>query len=251
MDKRVLILDIEASPMEVYCFELGKQYLTLDQIKKDWHIMAWSAKWLGAPASKVIYAETRTEDDKAILVKLWKLLDEADVLVTQNGKDFDAPKIEARMMIHGMQPPSPYEHFDTYKSSSDKAFTSHKLEYLTGVLNDKYKKLKHEKYPGLSLWKECLKGNAEAWRDMKTYNIHDVLSTEELYLRVRPWAKKGATAHVIQDPSRKCGKCGSLQLQKRGVERTKTAIYQRFHCQSCGGWQRGGKEKPIKLQKAA
>ena len=43
-------------------------------------------------------------------------------------------------------------------------FTSNKLEYMTDKLCKKYKKLKHGKYAGFELWKECLHGNMDAWQ---------------------------------------------------------------------------------------
>ena len=107
-------------------------------------------------------------DDKAILKPLWKLLDEADIVITQNGKNFDSPKLNARFIMHGWAPPSPYKHLDTYQIVRQAAkFTSNKLEYLTEKLCTKYKKLEHAKYPGMVLWTECLAGNRAAWNEMR------------------------------------------------------------------------------------
>lgn len=58
---------------------------------------------------------------------------------------------------------------------------------MTDKFCKKYKKLKHKKFPGHELWKECLKGNKEAWNEMRKYNIHDVLATEELYNVLKQW----------------------------------------------------------------
>ncbi len=38
-------------------------------------------------------------------------------------------------------------------------------------LNKKYKKLKHDKYPGFELWKAILDGDKQAWIEMKKYCI--------------------------------------------------------------------------------
>ena len=37
---------------------------------------------------------------------------------------------------------------------------------------------------------ECLKGNQEAWAEMREYNIDDVLSLEELYNLLSSWDNK-------------------------------------------------------------
>jgi uncharacterized protein YprB with RNaseH-like and TPR domain len=137
---------------------------------------------------------------RKILRDLWKLLDEADIVITQNGKNFDTPKLNARFIEHGMKPPSPYKHLDTYQIARSAAkFTSNKLEYLTEKLCTKYKKLKHEKFPGFALWAECLKGNVAAWNEMRRYNKHDVLATEELYMKIRAWAPQKHHAHLMSD----------------------------------------------------
>src|ERR1019366_629943 len=244
-DQRVLVLDIETSPMLVYVWNLKDQYVGLNQIVQDWHIMAWSAKWLGEPASSVKYYDQRNlkvGDDLPILRPLWKLLNEADIVLTQNGKSFDVKKINARFLLHGMQPPSPYKHLDTYLiARNTAAFTSNSLEYLTGKFCAKYKKLSHAKFPGLRLWSECLKGNKAAWAEMKLYNIHDVLSTEELYEKIKAWAPKTAPAIVyVKDVSTQCHRCGKNdQMRRKGREMTRRGFVQKYQCQSCGAWTQG------------
>jgi hypothetical protein len=144
-----------------------------------------------------------------------------------------------------MKPPSPYEHIDTYQILSRVAdFTSDKLEYYTDKICTKYKKLKHTKYPGMSLWNECIAGNKKAWAEMKKYNIHDVLSTEELYLNIRGWVPKSAPAvYDVPLASRKCEVCGKESLERSGYHTTKKGKFVRTHCVSCGVWRLGEKVK--------
>jgi DNA polymerase elongation subunit (family B) len=240
---RILVLDIETAPIVAFVWDLKDQNIGLSQIHEDWSVLAWAAKWEAEAPSKMIYMDNRdaknVRDDRELLKPLWKLLDEADIVITQNGKAFDGPKLNARFILHGMKPPSPYKHLDTYLIVKSVAkFTSNKLEYLTDKLCTKYKKLTHGKFPGMSLWKECLKGNTDAWDEMKKYNIHDVLSTEELYNIVKAWAPKNTpkpynpTQAVLQ--CRTCGVTG--KLQKRGVMwKSKTQV-QRLQCTACGAW---------------
>jgi DNA polymerase elongation subunit (family B) len=218
----------------------------LGQIDQDWSVMAWSAKWLGDPASKTEYQDTRSmkdlRDDSQILKRLWSLLDEADVVITQNGKNFDAPKLNSRFMLNDMLPPSPYQHLDTYQIVKRVAsFTSNKLEYLTDKFCVKYKKLSHKKYPGWSLWIECLKGNKDAWEEMKKYNIHDVLSTEELYNKIKAWAPNSMPGTHLADGTN-CKACGETDLEKRGFDYTNMYKIQRLRCKRCGKWGVGKKE---------
>lgn len=250
MDPKTLVFDIETFPLIVRVWDIGKRYITPNQIVKDWSVAAWGAKWLGAPASEVMYYDTRHQrdvrDDRRILKPMLKLLNEADVVVTQNGKDFDSKKLNARFIELGMKPPSPYDHWDTLKESRRIAkFSSHKLSYMTEKLNSKYKKLKHESYPGDELWIACEARDPRAWDEMKKYNIHDVLSTEEVYKRLRPWAPETVPAvYGVSAISAKCKTCGvSGRMEKNGTRRKRTGLYQRYQCQNCGAWFTGGKIK--------
>lgn len=240
-EPKILCFDIETSPILAYVWDLKDQTVSLGQIKEDWQIIAWAAKWLGEPKSKIRYEDQRRNkelNDRALLTHIWKLLNEADIVITQNGKNFDSKKLNARFMLHGMPPPSPYQHLDTYQIVKKVArFTSHKLEYLTDKLNIRYKKLSHKEFPGFSLWAECLKGNQKAWKAMERYNKHDVLSTEELYLNIQGWTDKSApAAHLLG-----CKRCGGCDLQERGFHLNKKGRFQRYQCQGCGGWLMGAK----------
>jgi DNA polymerase elongation subunit (family B) len=250
--QRTLILDIETRPVLAWVWGLKDQNIAVNQIFSDWRVIAWAAKWLGDAPNKVIYMDQRkakgTDNDKPILEPLWKLLDEADIVITQNGRNFDGPKLNARFMELGMKPPTPYRHLDTYQIAKHAAaFTSNKLEYLTGKLCTKYKKLAHKKFPGMTLWVECLKGNKAAWNEMKTYNIHDVLATEEFYMKIRAWAPASMPdPFFVEDRSRECGRCGGSKMQRRGERVTLKKRIARYQCQDCGTWQDGETIKTLK-----
>jgi predicted RNA-binding Zn-ribbon protein involved in translation (DUF1610 family) len=249
--QRTLVLDIETSPILAYIWELGEQRVNVDQIKTDWFIMAWCAKWLGDSPRKAIYYDIRKEkpgNDKPILLPLWDLLNEADIVITQNGEKFDSRKINARFMLHGMTPPKPYQHIDTYKLTKKVAeFTSHKLSYLTDKLCHDQKKVTHGSFPGLSLWVECLKGNPKAWEEMKHYNIKDVLSTEELYLNVKAWAPEAMPKIYPTAESGKCHTCGFEGVMRKGRDRIrKSGVYTQSMCAKCGAWQIARQKKVTK-----
>lgn len=236
---KVLLFDIETAPMLGYVWGLWENNVSLDQLKKDWHVLSWSAKWLDAKPNQIMYMDQRKakniEDDKRILRGIWKLLHEADIVITQNGKSFDQRKLNARFVFHGMQPPSSYKHIDM-KLIAQKhfAFTSNKLEYMTGALNKKYKKLKHEKFPGFSMWVECLAGNQAAWREMEKYNKYDVLALEELYLKLIPWDSSINFNLYTDNDSLVCSACGSNHFEKNGHYYTATGKFQRYRCSDCG-----------------
>jgi hypothetical protein len=236
---KILLFDIETSPLLSYTWGIWDQNVALNQIKDDWYVLAWAAKWLDDAPSKIMYQDQRDakkiDDDKKLMQGIWLLLDEADIVITQNGKSFDVKKLNARFVMHGMAPPSSYRHIDTkVLAKKHFAFTSNKLEYMTDKLCTKYKKLSHKKFPGFSLWTECLKGNAEAWKEMEKYNKYDVLSLEELYNKLAPW-DNSINFGVYNDELEQSCSCGSTKkMEKKGYAYTATGKFQRFKCVDCG-----------------
>lgn len=252
---KVLFLDIETSPILAYVWGLFDQTISLSQVVEETTVLSWCAKWRGDPPKKMIYQDVRNQrnirDDSKILKKIHTLLDEADIVVTQNGVSFDAKVLNARFIINGMTPPSPYEHIDTKRIASGKfRFLSNKLEYMTGRLNKTYTKQDHSDFPGMKMWTECLKGNKKAFESMEEYNKYDVLSLEELYNTLYPWDNSKNFNKYENGITDFCS-CGSSRLQKRGVSITATGKFVRYQCQECGAWSRSRQNLLTKEKRAS
>lgn len=235
---KVLLLDIETAPILGHVWRLFDQNVALNQIVKDWHLLSWSAKWLGDTKDKTMYMDQRNkkdiEDDKALCLGIRKLLNEADIVITHNGKKFDIPRLNARFAKHKIKPSSSFKQIDTCQVAKRHFdFTSNKLEYLTDFLGVEHKKLKHKKFPGHELWTECLKNNSEAWEEMKLYNKYDVLGLEEVYQALIPWDNSINFNLYTDTPINAC-KCGSTDFKKNGFAYTATSKFQRYECKSCG-----------------
>lgn len=241
---RMLVLDIETAPLEAYVWGLWDQNVGLDFIKTEWSILAFAARWLDE--KKVIYADTsgrgvkKVRDDKGVTKHIRELLDEADIIIAQNGKRFDIRKINARMVIHGMKPPAPYHVVDTMiEAKKYFAFTSQKLAWTSKYLTDSPKS-EHKRFPGFELWTECLKDNPAAWAEMKKYNIQDIQATLEVYYKLRPWMTSHPNLGMYdRSDIPNCPKCGSEHLQSQGYRTLQAGVYHRYQCQDCGGWSRG------------
>ena len=238
MKPKILLVDIETAPILAHVWGLFDQNVSLNQVKSDWHLLSWSAKWLGD--KEIMYMDQRkskdVENDKNILKGIWELLDEADIVIGQNSIAFDTKKLNARFMVHKMGPPSPFRQIDTMRLAKKHfAFTSNKLAYMTEKFCTKYKKLEHKKFPGFELWSECLKGNLQAWKEMEKYNKHDVLALEELYLKLAPWGT-GVDFSTFSSSLRPTCNCGSTDMQARGFNVTTAGKFQRYQCRACGAW---------------
>lgn len=200
---RVLILDIETAPMVGFVWSLFDQNVPLNMLVKDWFVLSWSAKWLGE--DKVMYKDQRgkkgkaLENDKALLQPLWKLMDEADIVLGQNSTAFDLKKLNAKFLENGMGVPSEYKKIDTFQLAKRHFnFTSNKLEYMSKKFNTKYKKQDHEEFSGFKLWDECMKGNLKAWNCMQKYNSFDILATEELFLKLAQFDRTAVVASAVR-----------------------------------------------------
>lgn len=249
---KILLFDIETAPIVAHVWGLWENNVGLNQIVSDWHLLSWAAKWLDEPASKIMYMDQRNakniEDDRKLLEGIHKLLDAADIVITQNGKQFDSKKLNARFLINEFKPPSSYRHIDT-KILAKRHFglTSNKMEYMADKINKKYKKLKHKNFPGHELWTQCLKGNIKAWKEMEKYNKYDVLALEELYQKMIPW-DNSINFNVYHDSFVTVCTCGSTSIRKNGYNYTPTGRFPRFRCSECGS-EVAGKENELSPEK--
>jgi RNase_H superfamily len=240
---KILVLDIETAPLESYTWGIWEQNVGLEQIKTEWSILSYAGKWVDN--KEVFFNHTggrgakKVRDDKPLMQELWNMLHAADLVVAQNGAAFDIKKINSRLIIHGFGPYSPIRIIDTLKVAKKHfGFTSNKLAWMSKHLTPA-KKSEHKKFPGFELWLECLKDNPAAWTEMRKYNIQDVIATEQLYLKQRPWISNHPNMGAYK-PSHEnaCPKCGSHNVQKRGEDVTQQGRYQRIQCRDCGGWAR-------------
>lgn len=238
---RIKTLDIETSPIVAYVWSLWKVNIGLNQIVEEWSILSYCVKDLGN--KKVRYEDTSDKanprDDYDLLVKLRAELADCDMIIAQNGKAFDLKKINARLIEQGLAPVAPIKVIDTMLIAKDVAkFTSNRLEWLSKHLTDT-PKYAHNKFPGMELWSECLKGNRKAWREMKKYNCIDVPATEELYLKLRPYMQGHPNVAAYYDDDKiRCPRCGSTHVTNVGQAYTQTGEYTRYQCGDCGGFAR-------------
>ena len=239
MTARLLYLDLETFPILAYVWGLYQQDAI--DVKTNWYIASFAYKWEN---DKKITVKSlpdysrynkNMEDDSALCRDLWDLYDQASVVVAHNGDRFDIRKSNARFIVHGFEPPSPYKSVDTLKiAKRNFAFSSNRLN----ALGDYFgfgRKLPHT---GWDLWKRCLSGDRGAWATMKKYNVRDVELLEKVYLRLRPWHGQHPNMNERLDEER-CPVCRSNNVQRRGVRTAIKRRYARLHCQACGHWYSG------------
>lgn len=199
---RILVYDIETAPMLAHIWRMWDNNVGLNQIQEDWYMLSFAAKWLGE--GEIFYYDQRhaidQTDDTYMLSKLWSLLNEADIVIGQNIRKFDTKKVNARFIMNGFPKPSTYRQIDTMVIAKEQlGLTSNKLEYLAEKLCPEHVKSKHSKFPGHTMWVECMKGNIEAWEEMEAYNRDDILATEGVYNVLSSWDSKLPNFDVYVD----------------------------------------------------
>jgi hypothetical protein len=256
---KVLVFDIETLPIIGTFWGTGKQYIGHDNVIEDWVVLSWSAKWLFSDRIMgdiltTEEAQRRVESifqpgpkphhqsDLRVLKSIWRLLDEADVVITQNGIKFDAKKLNTRFVHYGMPPPYPYHHIDTLQAAYTAfAPTSGKLDYMTKFLS-----LPRKRPTDYDLWLGCQVGDPKSLKEMNEYGLNDTWILEDYYLRIRAWIPKhpNFSAYTnkyveIEKGEQSCPICRhpitESALYGRKYRTPAGYLYPSFRCNNCGG----------------
>jgi DNA-directed RNA polymerase subunit RPC12/RpoP/DNA polymerase elongation subunit (family B) len=236
---RILLVDIETAPNTAYVWGLYDQNISHQHLKETSYILCWAAKWVGN--NELMSRNTKGHEPgspeyKLMLLAMWKLLDEADVVVHYYGSKFDIPVLNREFAKYKLPPPSPYRQVDL-KLVVAKAFRfeSNKLDHVAYKLG-----LGRKIETDFDLWIGCMDNKSSDWKHMIKYNKQDVVLLGKLYTRLLPWIDRHPS-HSAFDGELCCPKCGSRHIHKRGTQIASLATYTRYNCQECGAWFRNNK----------
>lgn len=234
-NQNVLLYDVETAPIVGTVW--GKYEQNLVWSIQDWYILGFSYRWHGKkmktqsvflPDFK-LYKKDPTSDLE-VVKKLHELFSEAEVVVAHNGNSFDQKKAQGRMILHGFDPPTPYQQVDTKLVARRYfSFTSNKLDDL-GEYFGFGKKLKTD----ADLWRKCMAGDMKAWKYMRTYCDRDVELLEKIYNKMKPWDMQHPNMANLLDRPDSCRVCGkNVGFISSGFKYTKTGQYRRYQCKNC------------------
>jgi len=228
---KVLIFDIETSPIIAYTWGIWGQNIPTDNIIKDWLILTWAAKWLFEDkvySAKITPKEIKADDDSRVVKALWAMIEEADIIIAHNAAKFDVKRMNTRFLKHRLGLPSPYQVIDTLKHARKKFnITSNRLDYIAKDFLGIDGKMETPK----GLWKRCIEGSAEALTMMDEYCIKDVYVLEDVYMHLRPYIQPHPNIGLLEDSSKpQCPCCGSEELTEIGEYRTYVNTFMAFRC---------------------
>jgi len=87
---------------------------------------------------------------------------------------------------------------------------------------------------GFPLWKACSDGNKHALDVMLEYNEGDILATEDLFYKLRPYVRNLNVALYNEETAHQCPVCGSENLQIDGWYYTPAGKWESIRCMNCG-----------------
>lgn len=245
----VLILDIETLPNEAFVWSAWKNNVGQEQWISHWFCVSWAAKWLYEPdvfSGVLTPEEALAQDDKRIMEEIWQFIDSANFVIAHNGRRFDLPKLKTRFLLHGMNPPMPYQIIDTLDiAKKEFGFLSNRLDFINDQLG-----LERKIHTDFNLWKGCRNGDQKSLLRMEEYNKNDVSILEETYTKFRPYIKSHPNFGLFVDAEAGidiCPTCGSKELEWGGIYTTTVNKYSAFRCKSCGAI---GRSRHSELDKA-
>jgi hypothetical protein len=246
---RILLLDVETLPGEYYAFDPKVEYLSPDKQIKGVSISCYAAKWLFEPEimGEVVKArEAYERSDWSILGGIWKLMNEADIIITHNGLNFDIPLLYGRFVTNKMMPPTKFQNIDTCKTSKN----VFKFEY--NRLDELGQRFGIGKKLDMSFtdWRNCLTKNKKAEKalqNMLTYCKNDIAPLlEDVYLSMLPYIPNHPNLGLwnVEMDKDCCKNCESTNLLwNTKPYATPSGLWMSWRCQSCGAVGRSTNRK--------
>lgn len=238
---KVLLFDIETSTILAHIWRTGNQTVTLPQIEDDWYIICFSAKWFRSGdvfnSSVHQFEEPLSgqykDNERYVVEALWKLLDDADIVVAYNGKSFDKKKVNWKFFEYGLPEPSPYTIVDPYLIiRGNFAPTSGKMDYIAKYV-DRLENGKNS--TNIELWKACRRNDLQSLDYMLSYCDQDIVVLEEVYDAVKHWDKNSPQLSLyFKDDKMRCT-CGSEDLVELEGKFALTGVskFPVYRCNTC------------------
>ena len=245
---KILVFDIETAPLVTYIWNRWQKFIPDEQLIEDWFVISWAAKWLfddNVMSMVVTPEEAKQRNDERVVIGLWELLNEADIVIAHNGIKFDIKHMNGRFLKHELDLPMPYQVIDTFRHSvKNMKIPSHGLNYIA-----KYLGLGRKDKTDFQLWLDAMKGDPAQLRRMDEYCRQDVRLLEDVYLKLRPYIQPHPNLGLyIESDVEVCPSCGSDELEKQGTYATTVNLYDAYRCKCCGSITRSRQSKIKKRQ---
>lgn len=225
---KVLVYDIETSRIKANVWWTGKQYVSHAQLTEEPKIITVAYKWLGQDnVYHLTWDENHSDED--LMKSFLDVYNSADMVIGQNNDKFDNRWVNARAAKYGLTVNTHIKSFDIMKQAK-KLFRipSYSMDYITKFLGVTHK----QSHEGIIMWKMIQEGTVEEQKEylkkMVEYNVGDIISTEEMYLRLRKYMGHKIHLGVMRGkPKYTCPNCGGDNIKLYKTTVTPAGVIQR------------------------
>ena len=194
---------------------------------------AW--KWYDSPDVEFA-AEWEVGGYDGFMRAVWEVFDQADLIIGHNADRFDARHLMGGWAEMGLPAPSPYKVIDTLKIARGSfAYESNTLDALNKRLGIEAKTDKYD----VEVARAAVAGDKEAQARIEGYNRGDIVASEALFDRLRPYAKGIPHLGMWSDDELACPSCGSTMTATGKTVHANVQKYEHLHCPNCGAHARG------------
>ena len=167
---------------------------------------------------------------------VWEVFDQADIIIGHNADRFDARHLMGGWAEMGLPAPSPYKVVDTLKIARGTfAYESNTLDALNKRLGIDAKTDKYD----VKIARAAVNGDKEAQSILESYNRGDIVASEALFDRLRPYARNIPHLGMWTDDALACPSCGHSMTATGKTVHANVQRYEHLTCPNCGSHARG------------
>lgn len=229
-ESKVMIYDIETSQAEFKQWWTGKRYVSHDRMIKEPVVISIAWKWLGEDDVHTDHWDMKTHSDRELMNRFLKEYNKADVVIGQNNDRFDNRWINARALKHGLYVNTFVRSFDIMKQGKRLfRLPSYSMAFMTKFLGITQK----QSHEGIFMWDMIEDGTPKEQKEymdkMLDYNIGDIISTEEMYYKMRPYMRQVSHLGALEGKGKySCPECGGNNIELVRTTTTPAGTVQRI-----------------------
>lgn len=214
VDNKIMVYDIETSRAEFKLFWTGKQYVPHSAMKKEPKIISIAWKWIGNDEVHHLTWD-KNHCDKSMMIAFLKDYNKASMIIGQNNNSFDNKWINTRAAKHNLYVDRYVKSFDIYRMSKRYfRLPSYSMAFMAEYFGLTLK----QSHEGLHMWDMIEDGNKDEQKEylqkMVDYNKGDIVTTEELYMTLKPYFGSVTNNAVKQGlPKWACPVSGSTDVK--------------------------------------
>ncbi len=236
---KVMVYDIETSLVRADVWGTGKTYIRHDQLipgpEGETRIISIAWKYVGE--DEVYDLVWDDGCDKELMQQFMAYYNRCDMVIGQNNNSFDNKLVATRAAKHGLFVNRYIKSFDIYRKAKQVfRLPSFSMAYMAKFFGLTLK----QSHEGIHMWKMIQYGNDEQKKEylqkMVDYNVGDIITTEELYMKMKPYFST-ITHQAVKagDPKWYCPVSGSSNVELYNTIVTELGTVQRIlYCPDSG-----------------